>query len=96
MNGTEIAVLLTGLGTLVAAILGGLRELRKDKTSAAEIETARAMASQTTLIATLQAELERAREEITAARAEWRLERDELRAEVAVLRARVRELEAAT
>lgn len=93
MNGTEIAVVLTGLATLLAAMFGGLRELRKDKTTAAETEVARAMASQTTLINTLQAELARVQEDFTRARDEWRKERDELRAEVAQLKARVKELE---
>lgn len=93
MNGTEIAVVLTSAATLAGVIFAAIRELRKDKVTAAETETALAMASQTTLIKTLQAELSRVQEDFARERMEWRKERDELRAEVVQLKARVKELE---
>lgn len=93
VTGAEIATVLTGAGVLAGAVFGGVRELRKDKTTAAETETARAMSSQTTLIATLQAEITRVQDEFADARAEWRKERDELRAEISALTLRIRELE---
>lgn len=91
--GTEIAVVLTSLGTLLAAVFAGLRELRKDKASKAEMESARAMADQRTLIDSLQDELARVQKEFADARAEWRTERIELRAEIQELKQRVKELE---
>lgn len=93
MSGAEVALILTGLGSFVGALFAAIRSLRADKVTESERQTSAAMASQSTLIKTLQTELQRVRDDFNEERLAWRSERDELRDEVRKLKARVHELE---
>lgn len=90
MNATEVAVILTAIGTFASTVILALRGLRSDKTTAAEKANASLVGGYTSLIEELRDELGRLRATIEAERSAWALERAQLLAEIDDLRVVVR------
>jgi DNA repair exonuclease SbcCD ATPase subunit len=90
VGGAEIGVIISALGAVFAAVVGGIRSLRSDKVSAAETRQANLMAGYEGLMDGLRQDMRRLREEHTAERQSWHEERLHLTGEIARLEERVR------
>ncbi len=93
MSGAEIGVIITGLGTFAAAVIGALRALRSDKATEAERQNTNLMAGYEALMKSLREDMARLRAEHEAERKAWAEERNRMAAEIAQLKSRVQELE---
>ncbi len=93
MSGAEIGVIITGLGTFAAAVIGALRALRSDKATEAERQNTNLMAGYEALMKSLREDMARLRNEHEAERKAWAKERNGMAAEIAQLKSRVQELE---
>jgi malic enzyme len=100
MSGAEIGIIITGLGTALVAIIGGIRSLRSDRVSESETRQANLMAGYEGLMESLREDIRRLREEQEAERRAWHEERlriteenRRLQIEVDRLKTRVAQLE---
>lgn len=81
MSGSEIAALIVAVTGALAAIFAGLRNLRGDKFKKDVEASAALLTGYTNMVVTLQAEIDRVKEDHNEDRVSWATERVALRAE---------------